>query len=95
MIRREGNRLHVEGPIDVETVTPLMEQGTTHVRNGAAIVDLAGVTEVDSAAVALALIWVREAQAAGNTLEFVNLPPAMTNLARLYAVADFIPVAHT
>jgi ABC-type transporter Mla MlaB component len=52
-----------------------------------------GRVGVDSAAVALALALVREARALGRSIEFANLPPALANLASLYAVADFIPVA--
>jgi phospholipid transport system transporter-binding protein len=95
MVRLDGTRLYIEGPIGIETVAALVEQGAAHVRNGAEIVDLAHVTHVDSSAVALALAWLREARAAGRTIEFTNLPTAMSDLARLYAVADFIPIRRT
>ncbi len=93
MARLEGKRFYLEGPIDVATVAALAEEGAMHVRNGAEIIDFAAVTEVDSSAVALALAWLRIAHAAGRALQFANLPASMTNLARLYAVSDFIPVA--
>ena len=95
MIRYEGKCLHIEGPMDIESVPALMEEGAAHVRNGAEIVDFAAVTEVDSSAVAFALALLGEALAAGRTLAFANLPPAMTNLAQLYGVADFIPIVRT
>jgi ABC-type transporter Mla MlaB component len=43
--------------------------------------------------VALALALVREARGAGRPLAFANVPSSLANLARLYSVADFIPVA--
>jgi len=53
-------------------------------------IDFAGVTGVDSAAVALLLEWRREAARRGKRLEFVNLPPNLLALAELYGVAELI-----
>ncbi len=93
MPRRERDRLLLEGEVTVDTVARILaETGREH-RDAAAVVDFGGVTEVDSAGVALALAWLREAGAAGRTLRFENLPPAMTKLLRLYALADLIPGA--
>jgi phospholipid transport system transporter-binding protein len=85
-------RLLLEGAVTADTVARILAEAGPRAR-GAEIVDFAAVTEADSAAVALALAWVREARAAGRTLQFANLPPAMTKLARLYAVADLVAVA--
>ena len=93
MPRFEGNRLYLDGVVDIQTVAALLPEGAAHVRAGAEVIDFGAVTEVDSSAVALALAWLREARAAGRTIAFANLPPAMANLARLYAVSDLIPVA--
>jgi phospholipid transport system transporter-binding protein len=92
--RREGNRLCLDGTVTLETATRVLEEAVTQVRDGVQVVDFGGVTEVDSSAVALALALLREAQGAGRTIAFANLPPAMLNLATLYAVAEFIPRAH-
>ena len=91
MPRREGNRLFLDGELTVGTVAGVLADTLPQDRAATEVVDLAGVTEVDSAAVALAIDWLREARAAGRTLRFENLPPAMTKLVRLYAVADLIP----
>jgi len=93
MTRRNGNRLLLDGAVTVETVPALLEEGAAHLRDGVEILDFAAVTQADSAAVALALAWVREAHAAGRTIRFTNLPAAMLNLARLYAVDAFLPVS--
>jgi phospholipid transport system transporter-binding protein len=53
-------------------------------------IDFAGVTGVDSAAVALLLEWRRMALARKKTLVFENLPPNLLALARLYGVAELI-----
>jgi len=91
--RREGNRLLLDGAVNVDTVPALLLEGATQLRDGAEIVDFAAVTKVDSTAVALAMTWLREARAAGRRIAFVNLPPAMVNLGRLYGVDGLLPTA--
>jgi phospholipid transport system transporter-binding protein len=54
------------------------------------VVDLSGVTEVDSAAVSLLLEWRRMAQAASRRIAFVNIPANVQSLADLYGVADLL-----
>ena len=95
MARREGNRLLLEGAVTVGTVPSLLDAGAARLRDGVEVVDFAAVTEVDSAALALALAWLRAAHASGRTLRFANLPPAMANLARLYAIDELLPLAPT
>jgi len=52
-------------------------------RQGVRVVDFRSVTDVDSAAVALALEWLRSAAESGRGLRLANLPAAMQNLAKL------------
>jgi phospholipid transport system transporter-binding protein len=89
--RREGNRLFLDGDLTVDTVAGVLARTTPQDRAATEVVDFAGVAEVDSAAVALAIAWLRDARKAGRALRFENLPSAMAKLARLYAVAELIP----
>jgi len=91
--RREGNRLRLEGAVTLQTAAGVLADAVGQVRDGVDVIDFGSVSEVDSSAVALALALLREARGAGRTIAFANLPPAMLNLATLYAVAEFIPVA--
>ncbi len=93
MPRREGDRLLLDGAVTVDTVAGVLAATGRDDLARATVVDFRGVTEVDSAAIALAVAWLREARAAGRAIRFENLPPAMTKLARLYAVTDLIPSA--
>ena len=94
MIRREGDALYLEGALTLATVSGLAKAVQDQLRQGARVVDFRGVTEVDSAAVALALEWRREAgQGEGKTLKYVNLPAAMQNLAKLYGVSELLQPA--
>jgi phospholipid transport system transporter-binding protein len=88
--RLDGDRLVLEGPLNAGTVPGLLEAGDQYLRDGLASVDFGSVGDVDSSAIALALEWLRDARAAGRNLAFVNIPPAMQNLARLYGVAEFL-----
>jgi len=93
VIRREGDSLILEGAVTLETVPGLIGAADEFLRHGASVIDFRGVTEVDSAAVALALEWLRRARDAGTGLQLANLPPAMENLAKLYGVSDLLQAA--
>jgi phospholipid transport system transporter-binding protein len=88
MLTREGDQLKVVGPLNIGSVTGLLAQ-SSGLLAGVTVVDLGGVTEVDSAAVSLLLEWRRQAQ--NNALRFSHLPAALKSLADLYGVSDLIP----
>lgn len=92
-IRREGEVLVIEGALTLDTVPGLIAAAGEHFRQGADVVDFAAVTEVDSAAVALALEWVRQAERANVALRLVNLPASMQTLAKLYGVSELLQPA--
>lgn len=84
----QGDRLILEGEINSATVAGLLDGALAQVREGAMTIDFGAVSDVDSAAVALALACVREAQTQNRRLRFINLPPKFSNLARLYNVSE-------
>ena len=94
MIRRDGERIVLSGPVTLANVAALLEEGRRHLAEGAATVDLSGVTELDSSALALLLAWLREAKAGGRAVAFANLPESLQTIARLYGVEDLLPAAH-
>lgn len=89
-LRREGDRLLVDGPLGIDTVREVLQAASAACRDGVCVVDLAGVSSADSAAIALALELKREAEVAGRELTFTNFPRAMEKLARLYSVSEMI-----
>ena len=91
MIRREGRKMMVSGPVTLANAAAMLEEGRRHLAEGVRSVDLGEVTELDSALLALSLAWLREARAAKREIGFANLPPAMQTLARLYGVEEFFP----
>ncbi len=87
MIRLNGDALHIEGPVTLQTVPELLAGAAPHLAAGVRRIDFSAATEVDSSAVALALEWRRQAR---DGLVLENLPAAMQNLARLYGVSDLL-----
>ena len=92
MIRREGRRIMVSGPVTLANAARVLDEGRQHLAEGARTVDLGEVTELDSALLALAFAWVRDAREAKREITFANLPEALQTLSRLYGVEDLLPV---
>lgn len=88
MLNRAGDQLQVTGPLTIDSVAAVLKE-SDGLLAGVRCVDLAGVTEVDSAAVGLLLEWRR--QASGQALCFAHLPAPLVSLAELYGVADLLP----
>lgn len=95
MIRRDGARIVVSGPVTLANVARLLEDGYAQIREGAGAVDLAEVTELDSSLLAMLLAWLREARRLGRGLDFANLPEGLATIARLYGVVELLPSANT
>ena len=90
MITHDGNRLLLQGPVTIATVSALLAQACPLIAAGVTVLDFEGVTEVDSAAVALALECMREARRRDVVLSLANLPEAMQHLAELYDVSALL-----
>jgi len=92
MIRREGRRILVSGPVTLSNVAGILEEGRRHIEEGVRIVDLGEITEMDSSLLALMLAWMRDAAGRGGELGFANLPEALQTIARLYGVEGLLSV---
>lgn len=93
MIEVSGNRLRVAGPMVIDAASVLKRDGDQAVAGGAAIIDLAGVTDADSSAVAVLLSWVRVARERRTAIGIINPPDSIRSLAALYGVSDLLPLA--
>jgi phospholipid transport system transporter-binding protein len=79
------------GELTLRTVAGVLERPLPG--SGDWVIDLGGVTGVDSSALALLLAWVRRAKARGARVELRALPESLLALARLYGVDVLLPVA--
>ena len=64
----------------------LLVEGAAAIARGDFAFDLAAVSEVDTAAIALLLEWQRQAAARGGRLVFSGVPADIASLAKLYGV---------
>jgi phospholipid transport system transporter-binding protein len=86
----------VEVPsITNENAAGLLEHGLAAIRSGDTTIDLAGVANVDSAAVALLLAWQRAAAEQGKLLTFASVPAGIASLAQLYSVDTLLQIGST
>ena len=95
MIRCDDGRCAVDGPLTIANAAQLAEEGRRMFVAERVVVDLKGVTEVDSAGVSLLLEWRRAATGANRQIEFVHLPANLRSLAVLYGVAELLGEAGT
>jgi phospholipid transport system transporter-binding protein len=93
MIRREGRRMLLSGPITLENVVRVLQEGRQHIQEGVRSVDLGEVTEMDSALLAMLLAWLRDARAHKRELTIANPPESLQTIARLYGVDQLLPVS--
>jgi phospholipid transport system transporter-binding protein len=92
MIRRDGRRMVVGGPVTLANVTRVLEEGRRHLEEGVQTVDLSEVTEMDSSLLAAMLAWLRDAKSLDHDIAFANLPESLQTIARLYGVDSLLPV---
>lgn len=90
MIRREGTRAVVSGPVTLANVRAVLEEGRAQLQQGVRTIDLGEVTELDSSLLAVLIAWRRESQAARVELAVEQLPEGLATIARLYGVEAFV-----
>ncbi len=92
-----GEVLALTGALSFETLPAVLAQSAEFEARpdlpDRLTIDFAAITGADSSAVALLLEWRRKALRRNKSLDFVNLPPALISLARLYGVEELILAA--
>lgn len=87
-------RYQVSGRLGFETVPEVWRKSRAVLDDGAAsVIDLGAVTQVDSAALALVIEWLRWARSHGKQLGLVNMPEALRALARISEVDNLLESA--
>ena len=84
----------LEGELDYYTVPDVLARSARRVAGEGAIrVDLKGVTRADSAGLALLLAWLRDAERAGRSISFVNVPAQLQSIARVCGLEEILPLS--
>ena len=79
------------GPLTIANASIYVDAARSHwPEEGDAVIDFAGVTEADSAALALIFKWQRDAEKKGHKIHCLNIPANVMSLAKLYGVDDLI-----
>ncbi|MGH8496269.1 MAG: STAS domain-containing protein [Gammaproteobacteria bacterium] len=86
-------RFSIRGQLTFETVTDALEMSKELFEDYARIeIDLSGVTESDSAGLALLLEWVNWAKHYVREIRFVDIPAQMRAIAEISEVEDLLKV---
>jgi phospholipid transport system transporter-binding protein len=91
VIRRDGPRMVVGGPVTLANVRRVVEDGERQIDEGVRTVDLSEVSELDSSLLAALFAWLRHARKREVEIGFVNLPESLRTIARLYGVDTLLP----
>jgi phospholipid transport system transporter-binding protein len=83
----------LSGPITLDNVVRVLEEGRQHIAEGVRSVDLSEVTEMDSALLAMLLAWLRDARGHKRELTVANPPESLQTIARLYGVEQLLPIS--
>ena len=92
--RGEPGHWRVSGDLGLETAAGILAEGEkAFAATSRAEVDLSGVSDADSAGLAVLIEWVRGARLAGRAITVHGLPSRLAELARIGGVAELLPVA--
>lgn len=87
-------RLMLEGELSFETVVRLLGEMRRQLDQGTEIqVDLQGVSRADSAGLALLVEWMRNAKALGKSIQYLNIPQQMLDIARVSGLDQVLPLS--
>jgi len=82
--------MQVSGAVTIENANALFAEGLKSSPNSKLVVDFSQIEKVDSAAVSLVLVWLREARRNNVDLHFSNIPPNLMSLFALYGVGELL-----
>lgn len=92
MILASGDRIKVTGDVTMETASKLFHEGLPYSGNNSLVIDFSQLGKVDSSAVSLMLVWMREAKRNKVSVRFESVPANLVSLADLYGVAELLPL---
>lgn len=97
MITRTGDHWLVSGNVTMATVNALFREGMKLLADSNPssdmVIDFAKLEKVDSSAVSLMLVCLREARRIKANLRFINVPDNLMSLAKLYGVAELMQLS--
>ena len=91
----DGGHFVVTGDLGYETVQSLLADGVAQFAGAGTEfeIDLAGVTQSDSAGLALLIEWLKVADRAGKRVRYTRVPAQLRALARISEIEGILPMA--
>lgn len=90
----EGGKYRLAGCFGFETAARALDRGDELFRAHPDVeVDLSGVSDADSAGLAVLLAWIERARRRGHTLRYVGLPAQLAAIARITEVEPLLHAA--
>ena len=91
----DSGHFAVVGELGFDTVRGLLASGATRFAGAEAQfeVDLSGVTQGDSAGLALLIEWLKLATRSGKTVRFTRVPEQLRALAQISEIESFLPLS--
>ena len=83
-------RFQLSGVLGFPTATQVLERSKALFEQRAIEVDLKGVTQADSAGLAVLLEWLHWARREGRRMNFINLPEQILAVARITEVEELL-----
>ena len=90
MIECDDTQCQIKGAITVENATSILAELKPRIAEKIPLLDFSGVTQVDSAVLALILSCMREAAQQKYILLFSGFSTSVTTLADLYGIAPLL-----
>ena len=91
-LSRRGDRLCLSGRLDFESVAELLADDPVPLDGSALHIDLADISQSNSAGLALLLEWLKKAQQKGLQIKYHNVPEHLLVIARAYGVDSDLPM---
>ena len=88
----DGERWTFSGTLTFENAEGVLERAAPLALPRSGVVDLAGLSHADSAALAVLLALKRRATEEGATLDFASVPESIVSLARVYGVDALVGI---
>lgn len=91
--RMENNHYLLTGVLSFDTISQLQDDIETLTKQGPEIVlDLSGISRVDSAGIVVLLEWMKHARESGRQIFFANIPQQLLDIARVSDLDGILPI---
>lgn len=90
--RDDAEAWTVDGELTFATVPEVQDNSLEHFSAPPGTLDMAGVTRIDSAGIALVIEWARRAKLARKSMRLVNVPAGMTALSKTTGLTHLLNI---